>query len=113
MGGRVTCTSSAVFLAGLLGLLLPPSSAFSPVPLGAACCPTLGSAPRSLLSPARSAHLHRASEKSSLQRQGAVALAATMGVLRVLTLETIPVDCSEPVDPKALETATAVIKSLR
>jgi histidinol dehydrogenase len=35
-----------------------------------------------------------------------------MGVLRVLTPETIPVDCSEPVDPKALETAKAVIKSI-
>ena len=36
-----------------------------------------------------------------------------MGVLRVLTPETIPVECSEPVDPKALETATAVINSIR
>jgi len=39
--------------------------------------------------------------------------AARMGVLRVITPEEIPVDCSEPVDPKALETAKAVIKDIR
>lgn len=106
-------TSSAAFLLQTLGLLFPPSStAFSLVPR-AACCFTLHCAPQASFSPARSKPLQRASEKRSLQRQGAVALPAKMGVLRVLTPETIPVDCSEPVDPKALETAQAVIKSLR
>ena len=106
-------TSSAAFLMQTLGLLFPPSStAFSLVPR-AACCFTLHCAPQGSFSPARSKPLQRASEKRSLQRQGAVALPAKMGVLRVLTPETIPVDCSEPVDPKALETAQAVIKSLR
>jgi len=60
--------------------------------------------------------VHASSKKSAFkrtlhQRQGIIA--AKMGVLRVLTPETIPVECSEPVDPKALETATAVINSIR
>jgi hypothetical protein len=36
-----------------------------------------------------------------------------MGLLRVITSNEIPVDCSEPVDPKALATARAVIDGIR
>ena len=39
--------------------------------------------------------------------------AAAMGLLRVITSNEIPVDCSEPVDPKALATARAVIDGIR
>ena len=36
-----------------------------------------------------------------------------MGLLRVITSNEIPVDCSEPVDPKALATAQAVIDGIK
>ena len=36
-----------------------------------------------------------------------------MGILRVISPEEIPVDCSEPVDPKALQDAKATIKIIR
>jgi hypothetical protein len=42
-----------------------------------------------------------------------VTIAAKMGILRVISPEEIPVDCSEPVDPKALQDAKATIQSIR
>ena len=54
----------------------------------------------------------RPSLKRTLHRGQGIG-AAAMGLLRVITSNEIPVDCSEPVDPKALATARAVIDGIR
>jgi len=122
MGAGARHRPGAVLLAFLLGrslLQLPSTTAFSCAPLRPPACSTsipgvcLRNPSRGTFSPARRNPVQRAFKRSPLQRQGTVAATANMGILRVLTPETIPVDCSEPVDPKALATAQAVIKSLR
>ena len=115
-GEGITRRGLAAVAANLLCLvLLPQAEAFAPFSLASASfTSTCASAPVYVFGrgqhPSISA-VPPSFKRTLCQRQGR--LAPRMGVLRVITPEEIPVDCSEPVDPKALETAKAVIKSIR